>query len=158
MSKRTFQPPFPFDHRDETLDSLIEEDRRKWIETGASLPFFRCVYLYGAAERPLPPWIVDELSGAIHTIINDAEGQRGESDLNKVFGPAFPKGSHRSKRGLRRKWAIVRVGLLIEEASDRGDAIDDELFSRIGRETGYGGKSKIKELWREYRSERRKPG
>src|SRR5262249_11134545 len=89
---------------------------------------------------PVPEWAaraLDEVCGYVE--------MGGASSWDDVFGRPHPKGKHKRSAQLQnRKYGVHKR---VRERHDGGVPIDDQLFERVGRETGLGGSTVIKGLY-----------
>jgi hypothetical protein len=90
---------------------------------------------------PVPEWALQALTDALDRI--EAGAARS---WNEVFGEPRPRGTHAWTAQLdHRKYAIyVSVRAIVER---EGKRIDTALFERVGRETGLGSASTIRERY-----------
>ena len=96
-------------------------------------------------NKPLYPWLKLVLSFAIK------RGNHGEiRSWDEVFGKPTRYGTgEKVKRQIEQE---RRVAAEVEKVSGEGKSLNEGEFEAIGRRTGVGGKTKVKELLREHRS------
>jgi hypothetical protein len=124
----------------ETFEELASYLRSEY-EGGnkAALPemIWHCV-LY---DQPVPPWARDAYVEVYSSVMSG-----GASSWDAVFGKPHPKGKHIDS--IWRKNRKYEVYWRVMEIHERdGDAIGDELFERVGRDLGIGGKTVVEELY-----------
>jgi hypothetical protein len=122
------------------FDELSEELRRD-LEKGDRSALLQMVYHAAQHRRPLPEWAAEAFPIAYTWVM------RGSARTwDDAFGPPFPAGTHIHKLKLEsRRYEVYQ--LVQEIHRDEGCPIDDELFERVGREMGIGGKTTIKDLY-----------
>jgi hypothetical protein len=114
---------------------------RAAYESGDKAALLQMIQLCFVLEWPVPEWAAKAFVEACGYV--EMGGSRSWDD---VFGCPRPKKKHKRSAQLRnRKYDIYkRVQDLHEQ---EGMPIDGRLFERVGRETGLGGSTVIKELY-----------
>jgi hypothetical protein len=99
-----------------------------------------CILDCRSTGNPVPDWAPKALSAA------RARVDSYESEWNDEFGRLLEKGKRRDAAQHRARWEQP-VYERVRECSEAGEAIDDNLFERIGEELDCGGKTVIKEMY-----------
>jgi hypothetical protein len=101
----------------------------------------RCM-MYGV---PIPNWAASAFCAGYQAI-----GRLEANSWDDVFGKPHAKGKHLKHKALRLK-KREQVYHRIRELHAEGRAIDDELFERVGKELGVGGRTTCKGIYGEVR-------
>ncbi|MFP3984116.1 MAG: hypothetical protein ACLFV2_10555 [Desulfurivibrionaceae bacterium] len=130
----------------------LEELRSLYLETKDGSIILEALYHCCLESLPLPEWCEVGYLAAYRKIRQYSAGSWDE-----VFGRPHPKGTHlnakNEKWGNRHK-AYLRICEILHH--EPGTPIDQNLFERVGRELGVGGKTKVEEWYYEVKKEMEK--
>ena len=104
---------------------------------GDKFALARMIVVCAIRRCAIPKWAAETFEGAVsYALTGDIKS------WDEVFGKP-------ARRKVDRKWMYMdRVYFEVLAAKGKGEAIDDLLFERIGKQLKIGGKTKVKELYR----------
>lgn len=120
-----------FKSLNELQESFLAGDKSSVLEA---------IDLCATYDVTMPPWLTSAFRNLYAGAMKGATGSWDET-----FGGRPAKGRH-LKREHSNLINQYRVKKAIEQARERGEAMNNELFDRIGRELGVGGASTVKKL------------
>ena len=108
------------------------------------------IFLCAVKNLPLPEWLTRAF--CLHYL-------RGFHGKLKSWDEVWGKPTSRAKyeREFRKNRKLGEAYDLVMEAHSRGEPITDELFEKIGREHGIGGRETTKKQYAAVRRKRQKP-
>lgn len=104
------------------------------------------LYICVREQFPLPVWCEVAYLERFRKVLD-----RGAGSWDDVFGRPWPKGSHLGADEQRVKFA-PKVFSRVLELHKAGHAIDANLFEKVGRELGIGGKTLTEKYYYDFRN------
>jgi hypothetical protein len=123
---------------DESIRTILHDEFKR----GDNAALLRALVICAQHHWPIPEWAGMALEKAYRL----AE-QGAIKSWDQIFGSPLPKG--RQQRGLQTKSRRFEVWCRIEDLQNEGNAIDNDLFERVGKELGIGGKTTVADLYAE---------
>jgi hypothetical protein len=119
-------------------------DLERRVKAGDRTAILPAVLLYCSMyhDIPMPKWLKRAF---IDAFCSGDSGEAGSWD--KVFGR--PRTKTQFVRMWRQMDAAENVWTLVAKAKADGIPVNDDLFAKVGKELGIGGKTLVKELYRE---------
>jgi hypothetical protein len=130
---------------DDPTDPVTFEDysalQRKGYEAGDKAALLQMILLCVEHQKPLPDWAGTAFEELYHQVI-----MGGARSWDDAFGSPHPKGRH--VNAVRLEKLKYKVHRRVRDIHDKERVpIDNELFERVGRELGIGGKTTVSELY-----------
>ena len=130
---------------DDPTDPVTFEDysalQRKEYEAGNQTALLPMILICVQDQKPLPDWAGTAFEELYHWVI-----MGGARSWDDAFGSPHPKGRH--VNAVRLEKLKYKVHRRVRDIHDKERVpIDNELFERVGRELGIGGKTAVSELY-----------
>jgi hypothetical protein len=120
----------------------FEDDSRRFrsaYEAGKKIALWKTIVMSAIYKSPIPEWAASILEGADGYVIS------GElNSWNELFG----KPRLQSRSVLRARHLSRAVYYRIKDLHLRGTPINNDLFDRVGREWGIGGRETVRKLYK----------
>ena len=123
----------------------LENEYKKRFEAGDKDAVFTALHSCACSNLPMPDWLAGAYATGFHKWVN----YRAKS-LDEAFDVEIPKGKHLNALRKNRKLRVA-VPLAVDKARNEGNAIQQGLFEKIGKEFGISGSS-AKNLYYKYRN------
>jgi hypothetical protein len=119
--------------------------QRSGYEDGDKAALLQMILVCAQDQKPLPDWAVTAFENAYHLVVTG-----GARSWDDVFGNPHPKGKHHVLRpipGGKLNRAYMVHTLIRDIHEKKGEPINNDLFESVGRDTGFGGRTTIAELY-----------
>ena len=121
----------PYKIPDEIVQGQLDE-HKKLYEAGDKSQLIAAIRFCGEQKTVMPEWVVHEFQQATNNWYN-----LEVKELGAAFGLQWPKGAH--MKAMKNRGSLVFDVLnRVEKAKNKGVPVDENLFSKIGKEIGLG--------------------